>query len=90
MLIRLIDLLKLSRINAFFTALTHEGNVEEKEVPVNAVSSLADVWINLDNEMQQNRRVRSLRVVKARGMGHETEAKRFSITNKGIIMEDVR
>jgi circadian clock protein KaiC len=88
MLVRLIDLLKMSRINAFFTALTHEvSKMEEKDLSVNAVSSLADIWIDLDNEMQQSKRERSLRVVKARGLGHETEAIRFSIGNKGITLQ---
>jgi|KBSMisStaDraftv2_1062788.scaffolds.fasta_scaffold01460_6 circadian clock protein KaiC len=87
MLVRLIDLLKMSRINAVFTSLTHEASFENKDLSVNAVSSLADIWINLENEKQQSKRIRSLRVVKARGLAHENEAVRFTITNKGIVLE---
>lgn len=87
MLVRLIDLLKVSSINAVFTALTGDTNAEGKDIAVNTVSSLADIWIALDNEKQQGKRARSLRVIKARGLGHETEAVNFSITNKGIVMD---
>lgn len=88
MLIRLIDLLKISGINAVLTTLTQDTPIIDKDLAVHAVSSLADVWIALDNEKQQDKRVRSLRVIKARGLGHETEAINFSITNKGIILND--
>ncbi len=87
MLVRLIDLLKVNRINAVFTALTGDVNAEGKDIAVGTVSSLADIWIALANEKQQGKRVRTIRVVKARGLGHETEAINFSITNRGIILD---
>jgi circadian clock protein KaiC len=89
MLIRLIDLLKIKGINAVFTSLNQE-TYSEKDMAVNAVSSLADIWIAVDNEQQQGKRVRTLRVIKARGLGHETEAVNFSITSKGIILADLQ
>jgi circadian clock protein KaiC len=84
MLIRLIDLLKINRINALFTALTHEVATDEKDLTVNAVSSLADMWIDLENEKHNDNQVRALRIVKSRGMGHNTESQQFIISNKGI------
>ena len=84
MLIRLLDLLKTKNINAYFTSLTHESTMEPKDLTVNAVSSLADIWIDMENEEINNRRIRSFRIVKARGMGHETETRQFIINNKGI------
>jgi len=90
MLVRLIDMLKTKGINAFFTALTHEAGTELKDMTVNAVSSLADIWINLENEQQHHGRTRKLRVVKARGMGHNTESEPFSITNKGVQLKPVK
>jgi len=86
MLVRLIDLLKSNSINACFTALTHEVAKEEKDLTVNAVSSLADIWIKLDNEIQNGHRIRALRVIKARGLSHETGSNFFSISNKGISL----
>ncbi len=84
MLVRLIDLLKIKGINAFFTSLTHEEGLDQKDQTVNAISSLADTWIDLGNIKQDNQRVRNFRVVKSRGMGHETETRQFIITDKGI------
>lgn len=84
MLVRLIDLLKTNNINAYFTSLTHESTLEEKDLTVNAVSSLADIWITLKNKKQDNERGRSLRIVKSRGMGHDSSTQYFSISNEGI------
>lgn len=82
MLIRLIDLLKTKRINAFFNSLTHTGS--EKDSTVDAVSSLADNWIHLNNEIENNNHTRTLRIIKARGIGHVTTEQQFKITEKGI------
>jgi KaiC/GvpD/RAD55 family RecA-like ATPase len=53
---------------------------------VNAVSSLADIWIDIKSEKKNVERVRRLRIVKSRGMGHATEAQNFVITGKGILI----
>lgn len=83
MLVRVIDLLKTKRINAYFTSLTHLGG-EVQDSTVDAVSSLADIWIQLSHEIEDNQHVRTLRIVKARGLGHETTVQHFIITPKGI------
>lgn len=84
MLIRLMDTLKINQINALFTSLTHEGHSENNFSILDAVSSLADTWINLKNEERNNERVRSLLIVKSRGMGHSNNQQHFTITGKGI------
>jgi circadian clock protein KaiC len=84
MLIRLLDTLKIKQINALFTSLTHEGYSEYNNSTLDAVSSLADTWINLKNEERNNERVRSLLIVKSRGMGHLNNQQDFTITDKGI------
>lgn len=84
MLVRLIDILKLNQVNAFFTSLTHSADNRRQDLTVDAVSSLADIWIDTKNEQQAGRQVRSLRVVKSRGMGHATEVHNFIITANGI------
>jgi len=84
MLVRLMDTLKTNQINALFTSLTHEGHSECNTSAVDAVSSLADTWINLKNEERNNERVRSLLIVKSRGMGHTNNQQEFTITSKGI------
>jgi circadian clock protein KaiC len=84
MLVRLIDSLKLKGINAYFTSLTHSQDGVDKDLTVDAVSSLADVWMRLEHEMHNEYRLRGLRIIKVRGMGHETDLQNFKITNNGI------
>ncbi|TMI66414.1 MAG: circadian clock protein KaiC [Bacteroidetes bacterium] len=83
MLVRLMDTLKMNEINAVFTSLTHYKS-EFNDATVDAVSSLADTWIDLDNGQKNDERVRSLQIIKARGMGHAMSLQNFTITNKGI------
>jgi circadian clock protein KaiC len=84
MLVRLMDTLKINQINALFTSLTHDGYAEYSNSTIDTVSSLADTWINLRNEERNNERVRSLLIVKSRGMGHSNNQQNFTITGKGI------
>jgi len=84
MLVRLMDTLKTLQINALFTSLTHQQQNEHNDATVDAVSSLADTWINLRNESRDNERVRTLLIVKSRGMGHFNQPQDFTITSKGI------
>lgn len=84
MLVRLMDTFKTNQVTAMFTSLTHDGPTEHHNVNVNAVSSLADTWIDLKNEGRNNERVRSMLIVKSRGMGHSNNHQDFTITNKGI------
>jgi circadian clock protein KaiC len=84
MLIRLIDQLKISQVNAYFTSLTHTHSLITPDPTVDAVSSLSDIWINVRHEQESNDRKRELNIVKSRGVGHITAPQHFSITNKGI------
>jgi circadian clock protein KaiC len=84
MLVRLMDTFKKNQVTAMFTSLTHYGLSEHSNMTVYAVSSLADTWIDLKNEEHNNERVRSLLIVKSRGMGHSNNRQDFTITNKGI------
>ena len=88
MLIRLMDTLKTSQINALFTSLTHLRESEYNDATMDAVSSLADTWINVRNEEKDQERVRSLLIVKSRGMGHSNNQQDFIITNKGILFRN--
>ena len=85
MLVRLMDTLKMKRINAIFTSLTHMGASAYNDATVDAVSSLADTWLNLTNEQYKgDDRVRTLLIVKSRGMGHHNSKQEFIITHKGL------
>ena len=88
MLVRLMDLLKVNQINAFFTALTHPQTVDYFDFTVDAVSSLADTWIRLTNDSIAGTRSRTLSIVKSRGMGHSNEINEFTIGDKGIKLKN--
>jgi circadian clock protein KaiC len=87
MLVRLMDLLKVNQINAFFTALTHPHSTDHFDFTVDAVSSLADTWIRLTNEITDGSRTRNLSIIKSRGMGHSNEMNEFTIGEKGIKLK---
>jgi circadian clock protein KaiC len=84
MLVRLMDTLKMKEVNAVFTSLTHSGRTELADPTVDAVSSLADTWIDVSNTQQDGTRMRTLHIIKSRGMGHANTQQRFLITDKGI------
>ncbi len=86
MLVRLMDMMKMRSISAYFTSLTHTGYNENSDATVDAVSSLADTWIDLRNEDRNGKRTRTFLIVKSRGMGHVTQPSEFSITDGGLIL----
>jgi circadian clock protein KaiC len=90
MLVRLMDTLKQQEINAVFTSLTHSGKNEFNDATVDAVSSLADTWIDVSNSQLDSKGVRSLHIKKSRGMGHANGLQNFIITNKGIQFKSKR
>ena len=82
-LLRIIDILKVRKINAFFTSLTQATKLKE-DLTVEAISSLADTWIDLNCSSSQGR---CLHIIKVRGMGHVMQACNFDITDNGIVLE---
>jgi len=84
MLVRLIDTLKTRKINALFTCLLSGFDSGPDNSTIEAVSSLADNWLAVQNELVAGKRQRSLLVVKSRGMEHHNDAVNFTITATGI------
>ena len=87
MLVRLIDVLKVNEINALFTSLKTQSGNNTKDSTVDAVSSLADTWIDVQNTPEKGNRKRSLMIIKTRGMGHFNNPVPFQITNDGLVLE---
>jgi len=84
MLVRLIDNLKMRKINALFTCLmSNIGNIGDNGT-IEAVSSLADNWLYLENEVVVGKRQRSLLIVKSRGMEHYNDQVNFIISPAGV------
>jgi circadian clock protein KaiC len=82
MLTRLIDFLKLRHITAVFTNLVFGVDIQETAV---GISSLMDTWIVLrDVPHGDVDRVRTLNLLKSRGMSHDTRMHTFTLSGKGI------
>jgi circadian clock protein KaiC len=83
MLTRLIDFLKLRCITALFTNLVFHEEVEESSV---GISSLMDAWLVLRTQSQGVERIRTLNLLKSRGMAHDTSDHTFILSEKGITI----
>jgi circadian clock protein KaiC len=83
MLTRLIDFLKLQGITAMFSNLVFRDEVEETTI---GISSLMDVWLVLRSNVQGAQRVRTLSLLKSRGMAHDTGEHIFILSDKGIAI----
>jgi circadian clock protein KaiC len=82
MLTRLIDFLKLKHITAMFTNLVFGLDIEETAI---GISSLMDTWLVLrDIPHGEAERVRTLNLLKSRGMAHDTRMHSFTLSAKGI------
>jgi len=87
MLVRLIDTLKIHKINALFTCLMGRTGSSAGDGTIEAVSSLADNWLYLRNEQVDRKRQRSVLIVKSRGMEHYNDWVNFTISPAGISFE---
>ena len=88
MLARLMDMLKMHHITSLFTSLNDEESLNYNGISEEAISSLVDSWIKMRNEESRGERIRSLYIVKSRGMGDSSEIRDFIITDRGIKIMD--
>jgi circadian clock protein KaiC len=83
MLTRLIDFLKLKNVTAMFTNLVFGAGIMEETAI--GISSLMDSWMVLRDVSQgEEERIRTLHLLKSRGMPHDTREHKFTLSNKGI------
>ena len=87
MLSRLIDFMKMKRITAVFTDLSHAGSALEGTE--SQISSLMDTWILLRDIESGGERNRGLYVLKSRGMAHSNQIREFLLTDKGIELLEI-
>ncbi len=86
MVTRLIDYLKAGQITSLFTSLTEGGHALQQSE--NAMSSLMDAWVLLQDFEGNGERNRVLYVLKARGMSHSNQIREFLISDRGIDVVD--
>jgi circadian clock protein KaiC len=85
MLTRFVDYLKTEQITVLFTAAITVGSIERNPSD-EGISSMVDTWMMVQDIELDGERKRSLCVMKARGMAHSTDVRRFVISNKGISL----
>lgn len=83
MLLRLVYLAKSKQITTLFTGLIESNaTIHSQE----EVSSLMDVWINLELIRHEGQANRVISIIKSRGMNHSDKLHNVEITNKGIVI----
>ena len=87
MLARLIDFMKVRQITGLFTSLSvDERSSETTDI---GISSFMDTWLLLGNTEVNGERIRSLNVLKSRGMAHSNQVREFVLTRRGLSLLDV-
>ena len=86
MLVRLIDLLKTKQITLYMTSLNEGGETLDRAGA--NITSLVDAWLLLRNVERNNNRVRTVSILKSRGMAHSSATHPFSITSRGVVLEN--
>jgi circadian clock protein KaiC len=85
MIVRLIDFLKMKQITFYITSLN--GGAETLDRAGANITSVVDTWLLLRNMEMSNARVRTLAILKSRGMAHSSATHPFTISNKGVALE---
>ncbi|MBT3368812.1 MAG: circadian clock protein KaiC, partial [Nitrospina sp.] len=84
---RMIDFMKMRKITALFTDLTHGG--ASPVATESNISSLMDTWVLVRDIESQGERNRGIFVIKSRGMAHSNQIREFVLTDNGIDLIDV-
>jgi circadian clock protein KaiC len=89
MLTRFADYLKTRHITVMFTAAITVGSIERNPSD-EGISSMVDTWMMVQDIEVDEERLRSLCVMKSRGMEHSNKVRRFNISNRGITLTAIR
>jgi circadian clock protein KaiC len=88
MLTRFVDYLKIEQITVLFTAAITVGSIARNPSD-EGISSMVDTWIMVQDIEVEGERMRSLCIMKSRGMSHSNSLRQFLISEKGITMRDI-
>ena len=87
MVMRLVDLLKISETTSMFTSLSLSGGaLEQTQV---AIASMVDTWLLVRDIEIGGERNRGMYVLKSRGMAHSNQIREFLLTDHGVELRDV-
>lgn len=88
MLTRFVDFLKTQHITVLFTAAITVGSIERNPSD-EGISSMVDTWIMVQDIEVEEKRTRSLCIMKSRGMPHSHFVREFNISSKGITLSPI-
>jgi circadian clock protein KaiC len=87
MIVRLIDFLKTGQITLYMTSLQQGAETQDRAAA--NISSVVDTWLLLRNAETNQMRVRTISILKSRGMAHSAATQAFAITNQGVRLQKV-
>lgn len=88
MLTRFVDFLKTQEITVMFTAAITVGSIERNPSD-EGISSMVDTWIMVQDIEVEEERLRSLCIMKSRGMAHSHAVTKFNISDKGVTLSSI-
>lgn len=88
MLTRFVDYLKTQHITVMFTAAITVGSIERNPSD-EGISSMVDTWMMVQDIEVEEERIRSLCVMKSRGMVHSHIVRGFNISSKGVTLSAI-
>jgi len=87
MVMRLVDLLKMSGTTSLFTSLSLSGGaLEQTQV---AIAGFVDTWLLVRDIEIGGERNRGMYILKSRGMAHSNQIREFLLTDHGVELRDV-
>jgi circadian clock protein KaiC len=82
-----VEICFLCKATAVFTNLSSAVDIQETAI---GISSLMDTWLVLrDTSRGEAERVRTLNLLKSRGMAHDTRMRTFTLSDKGIEIHGI-
>ena len=83
MLTRFVDYLKTKQITVMFTAAITVGSISQNPSD-EGISSMVDSWVMLQDNLYENERIKTMFVMKSRGMRHSKKEMQLLIDKSGI------
>ncbi len=84
---RFVDFLKMNKITGFFTCLIEGANLKSTNESEMGISSLMDTWMTLEYLEKDSEQIKTLRILKSRGMEHSNKVRNIIITSQGIHLK---
>ena len=85
---RLIDWAKAGGRTVVCTSLLDDTEDPTEATPLQ-ISTIADTWIHLTNDVRGGERNRTLSIIKSRGTGHSTQVRELLLSDSGLALRDV-